>query len=115
MLLSIWTADRSTPPPTIMVLTLGHLSQRGYPAERHELTELYRQHVCATTCEIFLKMCSDGELRRLVFIGIYAQQYTAYHNRGALIRKLARVVGVHRATGHDYAKQYDETRVRAVK
>ena len=98
-----------------MVLPLSQFLQRGYPAERIELITLYRQHVCASACELFLRMCSDGELRRLVFIGIYAAQYTAYEKRGRLILKLSQVVGIGERTGRRYANQYDRTRRRAVK
>jgi hypothetical protein len=98
-----------------MVQSIGTVSQRSYPAERHELISYYQSYVCATTCELVLNMCRDQELRRLVFIGVYAREYTSVTNRGRIVEKLSRALGLSRATGFNYANQYDLTRVRQVK
>lgn len=98
-----------------MVIAFGEILNRGYPATRKELISIYRDQVSAAASDIFVRMCSEGELRRLVFIGVYAKQYTAYDNRGMLIRKLCAVAGVGKTSGFKYAADYDKTRSRAVK
>ena len=107
--------DERTPSQTVEVETIGGIAVRGYPADRVELMHYYRQNVCPTTCESVLSIMSDRELRRLVFIGTYSEQYGTTKNRGRVVKRISAAVGINWSTGFRYAKQFDRTRVQQVK
>ena len=78
--------------------------------ERRRLTALYQEHVCPTTCPVVLRMMRLPELRRLVFVGMYAAQYTVYSKRGRVIARLRKLTGIGRTKAWACARDYELTR-----
>lgn len=109
------TNDQRTFAEVMEVETIGKIAARDYPASRDELIHYYKKYTCAGTSDRVLMLMSNVEIRRLTFIGVYAEQYSMTENRGRVVKRVAEAVGVAWRTGFRYAKQYDRTRVQQVK
>lgn len=95
--------------------TIGQIEKRQHPATREELIHFYRKYACADTNDFVLATITTTELKRIVFIAAYKEQYDATKNRGRIVKRITAAMGICWSTGFRYAKAYDKTRKQQVK